>query len=66
MSRMIHEAVNINSTASMNSKAEYGRYKIARITVEQSDYEVKKALDEASRSLRLRNGQCRNLKLRTS
>ena len=49
LSRMIHEAVRIISHASMNSKTEIKGYKIARITVEPSEWESKKSLEDAEK-----------------
>ena len=43
---MIHEALLIPEVVSLNSKAEYGGYKVARLVVETSAKELKKALDE--------------------
>ena len=43
---MIHEAILIPEVACLNSKAEYGGYKVARLTVETSAKEQKKALDD--------------------
>ena len=45
MSRMVHEALTIKDCASMNSKSEFKTYKIARITVEKSNWEVRKELE---------------------
>ena len=41
MSRMIHEAIRILSSASCNSKSEKKGYKIARITIEPNEWEKK-------------------------
>ena len=47
MDRVIHEAVRIVNTASMNSKSERFGYTIARIIVEPKDWEAKKGLEIA-------------------
>ena len=39
---MVQEAIFISEQASLNSKAEFRSYKLARLTIEQSDYETKK------------------------
>ena len=45
MSRMIHEAIRILSSASCNSKSERKGYKIARITIEPNEWEKKKEIE---------------------
>ena len=42
LSRMVHEAVLIGDNSTMNSKSEFGGYKIARLSVSQSDWQKKK------------------------
>ena len=42
LSRLIHEAVRIMSSASMNSKTEWGGFKIARLSVEPAEWEKRK------------------------
>ena len=46
---MIQEVVRIISSASMNSKREFGSYKIARIQLEPSEWENKMALEQADK-----------------
>ena len=46
LSRMIHEAILISDKASLNSKAEWKGYRLARLTVEKSDKETKKHLEK--------------------
>ena len=50
LSRKVHEAVRIASLASMNSKSEWGGFKLNRLAVEISEYERLKdiAADEAA------------------
>ena len=43
---MIHEALLIPEVAPLNSETEYGGYKVARLVVETSTKEQKKALNE--------------------
>ena len=50
LSRMVKEAVLIRDQASMNSKSEFRGYKIARLTVEKQDWEVKKDQDSEAKS----------------
>ena len=45
MSRMIHEAIKIIELASMNSKSERVRYRVARLTVSPTEWEVKKSVE---------------------
>ena len=45
MSRMIHEAIKIIEQASMNSKSERSGYKIARLSVSPSEWELKKQIE---------------------
>ena len=49
LTRMVHEALSIQEYASMNSKAEYNTYKIARIKVEKPDWESRKELDTSEK-----------------
>ena len=42
LSRLIHEAVRILSSATMNSKSEWGGFKITRLTVEPPEWQKKK------------------------
>ena len=44
---MIHEAVRILTSASMNSKTEHKSYKITRLKAEPSEWESKKELEKA-------------------
>ena len=70
LSRKIHVAVRINSSASMNSKSEWGWFKLNRFSIEQSDYEkmkevvdieaANKAESETIKSLKLRVSNCDN------
>ena len=46
LSRLVHESVRISTHASMNSRAEWSGYKVARISVEPSVKEAKAKLDE--------------------
>ena len=46
LSRLVHESVRISSHATMNSRAEWNGYKVARIIVEASDKETREKLDE--------------------
>ena len=50
LSRKIHEAVRISECASLNSKSEWGHYKISRLTIEKSDWERKKEVEEEERN----------------
>ena len=43
---MVHEAVRILSHASMNSKTEFKGYKSARTTVEQTEWEARKSVED--------------------
>ena len=45
MSRMIHEAIKIIEQASMNSKSERSGYKIARLSVSPTEWELKKQIE---------------------
>ena len=46
LSRKIHEAVRINECASLNSKSEWGHYKISRLTIEKSEWERRKEVEQ--------------------
>ena len=46
LSRLVHESVRIDSCVSMNSRAEYNGYKVARISVEPSVKETRERLVE--------------------
>ena len=43
LSRLIHEAVRITDRASMNSKSEWGGFKIARLSVDPPEWEKRKS-----------------------
>ena len=47
LSRLVHEAVKIPKYASLNSKAEWGGFKIPRLTVTKSEKETKDELEKA-------------------
>ena len=47
MSRLIHESVRICSDATMNSKAEFIGYRVARLKVERSTKETLKEIEES-------------------
>ena len=49
LSRLVHESVRISTHASMNSRAEWSGYKVARISVEPSVKEAKAKLVEIDR-----------------
>ena len=49
MSRLVHEAVRIPKRASLNSKSEWGGYKLARLTVEKPEWEARKDIVEAEK-----------------
>ena len=42
MSRKIHEAVRIQNCPSLNSKSEWGNYKISRLSIEPTEKERRK------------------------
>ena len=44
LSRKIHEAVRISNCAALNSKSEWGRLKLSRLTVDKSEWEQKRDL----------------------
>ena len=46
LTRLVHESVRIDSHASMNSRAEFNGYKVARIATEPSKKEAREKLDE--------------------
>ena len=46
MSRLIHESIRISDVATLNSKNEWGGYKIPRLTVELSDKQIKEQVDK--------------------
>ena len=52
---MVHEAVRILSHASMNSKTEFKGYKIARITVEQTEWEARKSVEDTDQLTKREN-----------
>ena len=45
LGRMVHEAVLIGSKATMNSKAEWMGYRVARLSVEMTDKEAKESVE---------------------
>ena len=45
LSRLVQEAVIIEKCASMNSRAEWGGYKIPRLTVQKSDWEARNEVE---------------------
>ena len=45
LGRMVHEAVLIGSKATMNSKAEWMEYRVARLSVEMTDKEAKESVE---------------------
>ena len=47
MSRLIHESIKICSDASMNSKAEFVGYKVARLKVERSTKDTLKEIEDS-------------------
>ena len=49
LSRLVHEAVRIPTGASMNSKGEWGGYRIARLMVDKSELEAKRDIEAEDR-----------------
>ena len=45
MTRLVHEAVRIPNRASLNSRGEWGGYKIARLKIDKPDWKAKKDLE---------------------
>ena len=62
LSRMVHEAILIMRIASMNSKSEFKGYKIATLTVNQSEWEKRKEIEISNETDRVELGEV--LKLR--
>ena len=50
LSRKIHEAVRILDCASLNSKSEWGNYRISRLSIEPTEKERKKEAVEAEKA----------------
>ena len=46
MSRLVHEAILISDQATMNSKSEWGGYRMARLKVESAEWQVRKEVEE--------------------
>ena len=46
LSRMVHEAILIGKHASMNSKSEWRGFQVKRLTIEKTDWQTKKELDQ--------------------
>ena len=65
MDRMLHEAVRIVSSASMNSKSEHVGYKIARIRVEPSEWEAKKEVEAAEKASKCEEAAMAKIRDRT-
>ena len=55
LSRLIHEAVRIMSSASLNSKSEWGGFKIARLTVDPPEWEKKKLSADQTKREKVEN-----------
>ena len=66
LSRKIHVAVRINSSASMNSKSEWGWFKLNRFSIEQSDYEKMKEVVDIEAANKAESETIKSLKLRVS
>ena len=64
MSRLVHEAVRILDEASLNSKAEWGGYRIARLSVEKTDKDLKKHLEISEGNYGSQKGEMSKLKER--
>ena len=46
LSRLVHESIRIDDRASMNSRAEYNGYKVARLAIEPTLKEARDRVDE--------------------
>ena len=64
LSRMINEAITILKCASMNSKSEYRGYKLARLTVSQSEWQTRKEVEIMDREDKVEKGEMLSLKNR--
>ena len=64
LSRLVREAVVIEHSASMNSRAEWGGYKIPRLTVEKSDWETRSDIEKKEYSVKGEMSEMLNLKNR--
>ena len=64
MSRLIHEAIRIPECASLNSKAEWGGYKIPRLTISLSDKERREQVDRDEHLEKEAENRLNELKLR--
>ena len=69
LSRLIHESVRISNSASLNSKSEWGGFRIARLTVDPPEWQRKKLLADQSKRDRVETEallQFKDIKLGTT
>ena len=64
LSRLCHEAVRIMNLATMNSKSEIKGYKIARLSVSKSDWQIKKDLEMSETTTKQQTTEMLKLKSR--
>ena len=66
LSRMVHEAILIGKHASMNSKSEWRGFQVKRLTVEKTDWQTKKELDQGEARAKVEKGLMNALKERAA
>ena len=65
LSRMIGEALKIQEGGSMNSKSEFGTYKLKRISIENSDWEAEKQASIDEKQAKLEESKMQVLRAKT-
>ena len=66
MDRLLHEAVMISMSASMNSKSEHVGYKIKRIQVEKNEWKSLKELELADKVVKIEETAMMKIKDRSN